>query len=97
MLKRKDVLSLGYLKKTTFNGSFEGVRFRLQKTEKDGDTLLKVWAWPEPFSFDQTAEEQKISCELPFHEEGIEQAVMWLNEQRPALLAGTPSHTGQEA
>ena len=41
MLKREDVLSLGYLAKAKFNGSYRGMRFML---EKDGEDGLKVWA-----------------------------------------------------
>ena len=80
MLKREDVLSIGYLKKTSFRGSYQGMRFLMQKEEADDKNILKVFAWPEPYSFDKTDEDRKISCEQEFSEEGIVQAVAWLNE-----------------
>ena len=76
MLKREDVLSLGYLAKAKFNGSYRGMRFML---EKDGEDGLKVWAWPEPYGFDYTQEEKK-SCTVTFDDEGLDQAIGWLNE-----------------
>ena len=75
MLKREDVLSLGYLAKAKFNGSYRGMRFML---EKNGDGGLTAWAWPEPYAFDYTKEE-KQSCQLPFDEKGLEDAIEWLN------------------
>lgn len=79
MLKREDILSLGYLKKTAFSGSSEGMRFLLKKETKEEDTILRVYAWPEPFSFDHTPTEQILSCEKAFSEDGICDAVLWLN------------------
>ncbi len=75
MLKREDILSLGYLAKARFNGSHRGMRFMLEK----GDSGLEVWAWPEPFAFDYTQEE-KFSCRFSFDEDGLDQAINWLNE-----------------
>lgn len=83
MLKREDVLSLSYLKKTSFTGSCQGVRFLLRRDEQG---FLQVFAWPEPYAFDQTPEEQKISCQVEFSEEGIVQAVDWINDKRESLL-----------
>ena len=79
MLKREDVLSLGYLKKAIFRGSYQGMRFQMQKDSRDDETILKVYAWPEPFIFDKTDEALKISQEFPFTNEGLEQSVEWLN------------------
>lgn len=44
-------------------------------------TVLRVTAWPEPYCFDATPDEQKIWKEFPFTEEGIVSGVEWLNEQ----------------
>lgn len=90
MIERKDVLSIPYLKKTTFTGSYEGLRFRLavlkkeilpedkegQKTEFQ---VLEVTAWEGPYGFDATPEEQKQRMEAEFSEEGIQHGIDWLN------------------
>lgn len=84
MLKREDILSLSYLKKTSFTGSCQGVRFLLRREEEG---YLQVFVWPEPYAFDHTPEEQKVCCRMEFSEEGIVQAVDWINEKRSALLS----------
>ena len=37
--------------------------------------------WPEPFNFETTEEEKKHGKEFPFHEEGLWEAVAWLNQE----------------
>lgn len=83
MIERKDVMPVNFLKKEKFNGSFSGMRYRMEKTAKEEDTVLTVTAWPEPYGYDATPEEQKVRTELPFTEEGIVSGVEWLNEQYP--------------
>lgn len=79
MIERKDVMPINFLKKENFNGSFSGMRYRMAKAEKDGETCLRVTAWPEPYGFDATPEEQKVWEDFPFTEEGIVSGVEWLN------------------
>lgn len=90
MLERKDVLSIPYLKKTTFTGSYEGLRFRFSLIKKealaeDGAGLgketeqLEVTAWEGPYCFGVTPEEQMQRLETEFSEEGIQQGIDWLN------------------
>ena len=86
MLKREDVLSLGYLKKAVFRGSYRGMRFQMQKDTKEEETILKVYAWPEPFTFDKTADDLKVSQVFPFTTEGLDLAVDWLNETHPTII-----------
>ena len=40
---------------------------------------LKVFLWGEPYGFDATPEEQKISSLFSFDEEGLHQAIDWMN------------------
>lgn len=87
MLKREDVLSIGYLKKAVFHGSYQGMRFLLRKAAKEEEVILEVFAWPEPYTFDKTDDSLKIRQEYPFTEEGIVQAVAWLNENHDRFLS----------
>ena len=84
MLRRNDILSLEYIKKTAFSGSFEGIRFRLKKKESDEGVVLEACAWPEPYCFDKTGEDKKAYRDFSFDVDGVRQAVEWLNGQRPA-------------
>lgn len=80
MLKREDVLSLGYLKKAQFRGSYQGMRFLMKKETVKEENVLRVCAWPEPYGFEATEDEKKISKDFAFGEEGIVESVAWLNE-----------------
>lgn len=90
MIERKDILSIPYLKKTTFTGSYEGLRFRFAVVKKefppkDGEEkgeekqVLEITAWEAPYGFDATPEEKKQRMESDFSEEGIQQGIDWLN------------------
>lgn len=70
-------ISMGFLKKRGFTGSYKGMRYLLKKK---GESLEAV-VWPEPFNFETTEEEKKHGKEFPFHEEGLWEAVAWLNQE----------------
>lgn len=84
MIRREDILSMEYLKKTQYTGSHQGMRYRLEQifTEENGGTSekkLKATVWPEPFCFAATPEDKKAGKEFSFSEEGVEEAVEWMN------------------
>lgn len=81
VIERKDVMPVNFLKKENFNGSYRGMRYRMAKAEKEDAACLRVTAWPEPYGFDATPEDQKISEDFAFTEEGIVSGVEWLNGQ----------------
>ena len=82
MIKREDILSMEYLKKSEFTGSHQGMRYRLEGiTDEEGNKRLKVTVWPEPFNFFKTPEEQKESCVLDFSEDGVIDAIAWMNDR----------------
>lgn len=89
MIERSNVMPISFLKMEKFTGSFRGMRYRMEMTKKPGDeaegtaeeTVLTVTRWPEPYAFDMTPEEEKISKEFSFDEAGIEAAVDWLNNE----------------
>ncbi|MEG2296827.1 MAG: hypothetical protein RSC13_04235 [Clostridium sp.] len=83
MIERKDVMPINFLKKENFTGSDRGMRYRMETAADGEDTILVVTAWPEPYGYVATPEEQKIKTELPFTEDGIVSGVAWLNEQYP--------------
>ena len=65
MIERKDILSIPYLKKTTFTGSYDGLRFRFAVVKKESEVqekeqqVLQITAWEGPYGFDATSEEKK--------------------------------------
>ena len=82
MIKRDDILSMEYLKKTEFTGCHQGMRYRLEGvTDEEGEKKLRVTVWPEPFNFFTTPEEQKMSACFSFDEDGVVDAVAWMNDR----------------
>ncbi|MDD6281999.1 hypothetical protein ACTNEN_01790 [Oribacterium sp. HCP28S3_H8] len=45
-------------------------------------TDLLVTVWPEPFAYDHTPEDRKISRSFTFDEDGISKSLKWLNEMK---------------
>ena len=83
MIEEKDILSLNYLKKQIYTGSYRGMRYLLRKKgdEKAGDAELEAVVWPEPLNLEHT-EERLIQTEcFSLSEQGREDAIEWLNRQ----------------
>lgn len=101
MIERKDVMPVNFLKKEKFTGSDSGMRYRMEKTERDGEsggtTVLTVTAWPEPYGYDATPKKQKIRKEFPFSEEGIQSGVSWLNGVHDPVVQGELPETLPES
>ncbi len=81
MLTRADFLSLNFVAKEDFTGSYKGMRFMLHKEVAEEEKKLKVYVWSEPFCFDATPDDQKLSELFAFSEEGLAQAIDWMNER----------------
>ena len=83
MLELKDFMPVNFLKKEKFTGSHQGMRFRMEKTEVEGEEQPKlgVCVWPEPYGYDATPKEEKEKILLEFDADGIAKGVDWLNEQ----------------
>lgn len=85
-------ISIPYLKKSRFTGSYRGMRYLLQKAEviiseaageepAVTESVIRAVIWPEPFSFEATSEEKKHSRDFPFDLDGLWASVNWLNEE----------------
>ena len=73
-------ISISFLKKEPFTGSYQGMRYRIEKTEtpiaEDSDekkTVLGVCIWPQPFCYDKTEETEKTRETFEFTPEGLSQ------------------------
>lgn len=83
MINRAE-LSYNYIQKEALSGSDRGMRFYVQKR---GDFIL-VTLYPEPFCFVKTPDDQKTSREFPNSPEGLDEAVVWMNEQHNTIVSG---------
>ena len=57
----------------------ENVFFKPKEVQDAGTLMATVW--PEPFSYENTDDEKKLTKEFPFSEDGKLAAVDWFNEQ----------------
>lgn len=85
MIDRIDLFHLPFYKKEAFTGSDRGMRFWIGKTvlpaeeeEGEGETVLRVIVWPEPFALQYTEDDKKTVKDFPFSEEGLDQVYDWL-------------------
>lgn len=99
MIQRDDILSMEYLKKTEFTGCHQGMRYRLEQTtdpeDPEGSKKLLVTVWPEPFNYFKTPEEKKQRALFSFDEDGVVDAVGWMNDrlfEDKKLWDEAPSH-----
>lgn len=92
MIDLSGMISVPFLKKNVFTGSYMGMRYLLRKDEKtvkeaQGDepakteTVLTAVIWPEPFNYVKTADDKKHDKEFAFSKEGIQDAVAWMNKE----------------
>ena len=74
-----------------FFGSHKGMRYRLAREplenvhftppEKREPATLMATVWPEPYAYAATDDACKKSEHFPVSQEGLEAAVVWINEQ----------------
>lgn len=85
MLERKDFLSLNFVKKEDYTGSHQGMRFMLHQATVEDEKKLQVYIWPEPFCFGATEDEKKLTEYFAFSEDGLAEAIAWMNERYPLV------------
>ncbi len=67
-----------YSKKAVLKASFQGMRYQIEQAESDSGPVLRATIWPEPFCFEKTPEEKKVSKEFNYSEEGLDAVYGWL-------------------
>lgn len=81
MIDKEKFHVLNYIKKEEYTGSMKGMRYMLKKKDMEEEARLEVIIWPEPLGYAKTAENKKQRVDFTFSQEGLEEAVDWLNEQ----------------
>lgn len=90
-IERKDIFTFKYFEYgQIFHGSYRGMRYCMgreplekcwnKSEEEKQQGKIKVCVWPEPFSFEKTSEDKKVYTEYPFGENGVREAIDYLNE-----------------
>ena len=87
-------ITLNYIKKERYTGSYKGTRYMLEKKEfkqEEGsdepkkDPVILSCAWPEPFAFDKTEESLKIYKEFPLTDDGLTDAIAWISQMQETI------------
>lgn len=88
-------ISIPFLKKSRFTGSYLGMRYMLRKQERvleeavgeepaKTENVIEAVIWPEPLNYEMTAEDKKHSRDFAFSPMGLKDAIAWLNEEYEA-------------
>ena len=57
------------------------MRYRLEGVSREEGKRLLATVWPEPYNYVTTPEEQKQRSEFSFDEDGMTDAVAWMNDR----------------
>ena len=93
MIDRIDLFHLPFYKKEAFTGSDRGLRFWIGKTDtreegaEEEKLVLRVIIWPEPFALKHTPDEQKVTRDFPFSEEGLDEIYEWILGEGRSLVS----------
>ena len=86
MLTRDNILSLNFIKKEDFTGSYKGIRFLLKQDTIEEEKKLCVYMWSEPLGFEATPNDTKIKKIFEFSNEGIDCAIEWMNDNYEKII-----------
>lgn len=69
-----------YNKNAVLKASYQGMRYRIEQYQEseEAEKVLRATIWPEPFSFEKTADSKKTVRDFPYHEQGLDQVYEWL-------------------
>lgn len=75
-------ISLNYVKKEPYTGSFGDQRFKLEKyvPAEGEDVVLRLWLWPGPLCFEKTEEDKRSFNDYSMDQAGLDSAVDRLME-----------------
>ena len=72
------MLSISFLDKLPYKGSYNGKRFMFEKADK----ILKVYVWKDLYSFENTNVEDMTIKEFEYNKDGIEQGIDFVEETK---------------
>ncbi len=76
------MVTLGYIKKERYTGSGGGLRYYIRKKDPDegeeGEAMIEVCIWNEPYSFECTPDEEKHYRKYPFNADGLSEALDYI-------------------
>lgn len=80
MIDLYGIVSIPFLKKSAFTGSFRTMRYRLEKAETEDKNRLKATCWWRDVCWEKVLDDEKHSADFSFDKEGLEETIVWLNQ-----------------
>lgn len=80
MIDLYGIISIPFLKKSAFTGSFRKMRYRLEKATEEDREQLKATYWWRDVCWEKVLDDEKHSADFSFDKEGLEEAIVWLNQ-----------------
>lgn len=75
------MLSLSFLEKLPYKGSYKGKRFLFEKSvSENGDKLLKLYLWDDLYNFENTNKEEMLIKDFAFDKDGIESGIDFIEQ-----------------
>ena len=75
------MLSLSFLEKLPYKGSYKGKRFLFEKNVgANGDKMLKLYIWDDLYNFENTKKEEMLIKDFAFDKGGIESGIDFLEQ-----------------
>lgn len=71
MIQQKDLFSIPFYDKTYFSGSYQGMRYRLEKITSEEEACLLASCWPGPYCYTATEDDKKKTNTFEYSEAGI--------------------------
>ena len=75
------MLSLSFLEKLPYKGSYKGKRFLFEKNvSESNEKYLKLYIWDDLYNFENTKKENMLIKEFTFDKDGIESGIDFLDK-----------------
>lgn len=81
MVDLSGIVGIPFLKKSRFTGSDKDICFALEKRSEQEKDFVAAIVWPGPNCFDATPKEEKTTELFELTEEGLKDAIAWINQQ----------------
>ena len=74
------MLSLSFLEKLPYKGSYKGKRFLFEKVlNENGETILRLYIWNDLYNFENTKKEDMLIKDFVFDNDGIKSGIDFLD------------------
>lgn len=91
MITPQDLLSIQFYNKEKFTGSFQGMRYVIQKSAENDSDIFEIYTWPGPYNFASTEEDKKVRKTFPFEENSLKEIAEYLNKTYESSKGSWPT------